>query len=185
MREMLIREAREADLPAILAVYRSAGLERGRGLSLDTALRVFRRMKGYPDYRVFVAVLDGAVVGTFALLIMENLANGGLPSAVVEDVAVAADRQGQGIGGRMMAFALERCRRRGCYKMALSSNEKRTATHRFYESLGFARHGFSFRVEPNPCPRLPGVSGPRPRRRRSGAPSRYRRTPGPRPRSAR
>ena len=36
----------------------------------------------------------------------------------------------------------------GCYKMALSSNLKREAAHRFYDSLGFGRHGYSFLIEP-------------------------------------
>jgi len=36
------------------------------------------------------------------------------------------------------------CRSAGCYKLALSSNLKRAGAHRFYDSLGFERHGFSF-----------------------------------------
>jgi hypothetical protein len=46
----------------------------------------------------------------------------------------------------MMRFALDRCCEAGCYKMALSSNLRRPAAHRFYESLGFARHGYSFSI---------------------------------------
>ena len=66
----------------------------------------------------------------------------------VEDVAVLPDRQGQGIGKAMMAFALERCREAGCYKMALSSNLKRGPAHAFYDALGFERHGYSFVIRP-------------------------------------
>jgi hypothetical protein len=32
--------------------------------------------------------------------------------------------------------------------MALSSNLKRQKAHDFYDSLGFERHGYSFRVNP-------------------------------------
>jgi GNAT superfamily N-acetyltransferase len=64
----------------------------------------------------------------------------------VEDVAVAPERQGQGIGRAMMEHALAECRKAGCYKLALSSNVKREGAHRFYESLGFERHGYSFAV---------------------------------------
>jgi hypothetical protein len=31
--------------------------------------------------------------------------------------------------------------------MALSSSRQRSAAHRFYESLGFVRHGYSFSTE--------------------------------------
>jgi GNAT superfamily N-acetyltransferase len=86
----------------------------------------------------------GEVVGTYALLVMHNLAHQGTPSAIVEDVVVSAERQSQGIGQQMMAHAQEQARVAGCYKMVLSSNQKRERAHAFYESLGFQRHGFSF-----------------------------------------
>lgn len=41
-------------------------------------------------------------------------------------------------------FAL--AHKKGCYKAALSSNLKRERAHAFYESLGFERHGYSFRI---------------------------------------
>jgi GNAT superfamily N-acetyltransferase len=50
----------------------------------------------------------------------------------------------------MMAFARERCREKRCYKLVLSSNAKRESAHAFYESLGFARHGYSFRLDLGP-----------------------------------
>ncbi len=86
------------------------------------------------------------IVGSFALLVMDNLGHLGTPSGIVEDVVVAPARQSQGIGQAMMEFALERCREKGCYKLVLSSNAKRTRAHAFYESLGYERHGYSFRV---------------------------------------
>jgi GNAT superfamily N-acetyltransferase len=85
-------------------------------------------------------------VGTFALLVMHNLGHLGAPSAIVEDVAVAPALQGNGIGKTMIQCALGLSRAKGCYKLMLSSNAKREHAHAFYESLGFERHGFSFRV---------------------------------------
>jgi GNAT superfamily N-acetyltransferase len=46
----------------------------------------------------------------------------------------------------MMRRAMDECRQAGCYKLALSSNLKREAAHRFYEGLGFEKHGYSFWV---------------------------------------
>lgn len=142
-----IREANESDLARVLSVYRDAGLDTHRSLELHEAQSLFRRMSSYPWYRVYIAEAEDEVVGTFALLIMDNLANGGVPSGVVEDVAVARAAQGHDIGRTMMRFALDECRRHGCYKMLLSSNQMRVEAHRFYEALGFTRHGYSFRVE--------------------------------------
>ena len=141
-----IREARAADVEHVLGVYRDAGLETHRSLSIQTARSIFEKMRSYPSYRVHVAEVDGIICGTFALLIMDNLANGGMPSGIVEDVAVTPSFQRRGIGKAMMRFAIEKCKRSGCYKMMLSCNEMRAQAHKFYESLGFVRHGFSYRV---------------------------------------
>jgi len=65
---------------------------------------------------------------------------------VVEDVAVLPAWQGHGIGRAMMEHARAQCRTAGCYKLSLSSNLKREAAHRFYDALGFERHGYSFQV---------------------------------------
>lgn len=143
-----VREAGESDLAAVLALYAQPGLDDGQVLGIEEARRVFARFSLYPDYHLYVAVLDGTVVGTFALLIMDNLAHLGTPSGVVEDVVVAAECRSQGIGRRMMEFARARCAERGCYKLALSSNLKRERAHQFYDDLGFDRHGYSFRISP-------------------------------------
>jgi GNAT superfamily N-acetyltransferase len=62
-------------------------------------------------------------------------------------VAVAPHWQRRGIGRAMIRQAIEFCRAKGCYKLALSSNVRRGPAHAFYESLGFRRHGYSFTVE--------------------------------------
>jgi GNAT superfamily N-acetyltransferase len=46
-----------------------------------------------------------------------------------------------------MAYAMDICRAKGCYKLVLSSNQKREDAHRFYEKLGFTKHGYSFLIE--------------------------------------
>lgn len=144
--EILLRKAHESDLPGLLALYRQLGQDDGSVLSLDDARCIFERFKHYPSYDLHVAELDERIVGTFALLVMDNLGHMGSPSAVLEDVVVDQGLRGKGIGKLMMEYAHEICRQQGCYKMTFSSNRNREAAHRFYESLGFTRHGFSFYI---------------------------------------
>jgi len=154
------REASKADLPDILRLLAQPNMDDGQVLSLTEAEQVFDRMAHYPDYRIVVAIHDARIVGTFALLIMDNLGHRGAPSGVIEDVAVDPQCQGQGIGKAMVRHALRVCGERGCYKVALSSNLKRERAHAFYESLDFERHGYSFRIMP--LPPLPADAALRP-----------------------
>ena len=140
------REASKADLPEVLRLYAQPALDDGKVVSLFEAERLFERIARYPDYKIYVAVCEGHVVGTFALLLMDNLAHMGAPSAVIEDVAVDPGWQGRGVGRMMMGYAIQICGEKGCYKTALSSNLKREQAHAFYESLGFEHHWYSFRI---------------------------------------
>ena len=142
-----IREATEEDLPAILGLYFSAKIGSDRNFSLDEARVHFGKFKLYPYFRIFVALVDEKIVGTYELLIMDNLAKRGKNSGVVEDVAVDPFYQGRGVGRAMMEHAREQCRVHDCYKVMLSSNLNRENAHRFYEALGFERHGYSFQIQ--------------------------------------
>lgn len=141
---LTIRQATEADLPAVLALYAQPGVDDGKTLPIEQAQAVLTEFARYPNYRLFVACDGSDVVGTFALLVMHNLAHCGAPSAIAEDVVVTHQRRGQGIGRQLMAHAMAEAARAGCYKLALSSNGKRDGAHAFYDGLGFERHGLSF-----------------------------------------
>ena len=143
-----IRRAERADLPAVLALYAQPDLDDGKVLPIAEAEHIYAQFARYPDYTLYVAECDGRVVGSFALLVMDNLGHLGASSAIVEDVVVDPALHGEGIGQAMMGFALAEAGKKRCYKLVLSSNAKRERAHRFYESLGFERHGYSFRI---PC----------------------------------
>jgi len=141
-----IRPATSDDLPRLLELYQLLGVGAEPELGLDQARRVFDALASVPGHDVYVAESEDVVVGTFGLIFIGGLAHGARCFGLVEDVVVATDARGQGIGKAMMRFAMQRCAERHCYKLALSSHLRREAAHRFYEGLGFAKHGYSFLV---------------------------------------
>lgn len=142
-----IRKSSKADLPTILALYAELEVKDAPMLDLPAAERIFARMENYPSYVIYVAETEGEIIGTFALLIMDNLAHLGASAGIVENVVVHPRVQGQGVGKIMMKRAMGICAEAGCYKLVLSSSIKRERAHQFYESLGFERYGYSFRIE--------------------------------------
>lgn len=147
MGDLEIREARESDLPEVLRLYALPEFDDGRVLSLEAAAARLARMKTYPDYRLYVALDEGRIVGTFTLLVAEKILHLGSSAAIVDDVIVDTQCRSRGIGRAMMEAAMGIARTKGCYKLALSTNVRRADAHRFYESLGFARHGYSYILE--------------------------------------
>ena len=141
-----VRQAVLQDVPRLLELYRLLDVGDDPQLGLEQARQRFLAIAATADHTVHVAQSDGRIVGTFALILIAGLAHGARPFAIVEDVVVDAPLQGRGVGRQMMRFAMDRCVERGCYKLALSSHLSRDQAHRFYESLGFAKHGFSYLV---------------------------------------
>lgn len=59
-------------------------------------------------------------------------------------MTILSDYRGKGYGKQMMQKALSISADASCYKVTLSSNITRERTHKFYQSLGFKQHGWSF-----------------------------------------
>lgn len=142
-----VRVAGKSDIAVVTQLL--AQMDAGEApMPVTRAERIFRQMSRYPDYRCYLAFDGDAPVGTFTLLMFDALVHGGTREALVDGVVVTPERRGQGIGKLMLAEAMRIARESGCYKLALSSNKKREDAHRFYESLGFQRHGVSFAIDP-------------------------------------
>ena len=143
---VVIRRATPDDLTRLLELYVLLDVGDASELEPAEARRVFDALAEVPGHEIHVAESEQGVVGTFALVFIGGLAHGARCSGLVEDVVVATEARGQGIGKAMMRFAMQRCAERRCYKLALSSHLCREEAHRFYEALGFGKHGYSFLV---------------------------------------
>jgi glucosamine-phosphate N-acetyltransferase len=97
-----------------------------------------------PNLRTYVAVWQGKVVGTTRLLVERKFIHGGGLVGHVEDVAVAAPYQHQGIGTALVRHAVSEAKRLGCYKVILDSFDDLTP---FYERLGFRPYNRGLRLD--------------------------------------
>jgi len=142
-----IRIALAADVASLLSLYKLLEVVTEPAVSLERALGCFRDLESNPHHRLYVAEVDATVVGTFSLIFIPGLSHSARDSCVVEDVVVANEMQGAGIGKQMMRFAMAACVARHCYKLVLSSHVQRERAHRFYEGLGFRKHGYSYLLD--------------------------------------
>ena len=150
MEDLVIREARRADLAAIVALFAadevSGGIDTTDPGALPDYEAQFDRIAASTNETLFVAELRGAVVGTFELMIARSLPYRASTSCILEAVQVRPDMRGKRIGEAMVRWAMGEARRRGAQKLKLTSNLKRADAHRFYERLGFTRSHAGFGI---------------------------------------
>ena len=87
-----------------------------------------------PGSVVFLARLDGAIVGSLTLVLYR------IPTGLkawIEDVVVDDAARGHGIGEALNLAALEEARRRGVKGVSLTSRPSREAANRLYQRIGF------------------------------------------------
>ena len=136
----IVRPATPEDLPELVRLLsiEDEGIRRSEGSPADAcyadALAAIARD---PQNAVMVAEIDGKVVGTFQLTIIQQLSNRGGRVAQIESVVVDPDMRSRGIGEAMMRWAIDEARRRRCVRVQLTSNKVRRRAHVFYERLGF------------------------------------------------
>lgn len=145
-----IRAAERRDLRAILALI----ADDDRGLHPDRPdaplapyEASFAEIEADSRNELFVAELEGSVVGTFQLSYLPHIFDGGGERAQIEGMFVAGAARRNGVGRAMVDFALARARARGCSMAQLYSNKARTGAHAFYAASGFVQTHEGFKAE--------------------------------------
>lgn len=135
----MIRRAAAEDWEAWLAVHESVAAE-GRWigaevpLDLDRVRRMFDEHVGDENKAVFVAEVDGQVVGNLGIHV--------LGYGVAEfGMAVLDGFRGQGVGSALLEAGIAFARERGAHKVALQMWPHNEAGRRLYEKFGFVEEG--------------------------------------------
>lgn len=91
--------------------------------------RIFAEQK---ESYACVAAYGERLVGFGSLFVLNRIRGG--CSAIIEDMVVAADVRGQGIGRLVLDDLLAQARTRACFKITLESSEM---AREFYRAAGF------------------------------------------------
>lgn len=138
---LTFRLATRADVPEIVRMLADDELGRQRERYEDPLpecyYAAFEQIDGNLYFELVVAEMDGRVVGTLQLIFIPSISFQGGLRAQVESVRVDSALRGQGIGQKMMEWAMQRARERGAHVVQLTTHNTRADAHRFYERLGF------------------------------------------------
>ncbi|WP_137821178.1 GNAT family N-acetyltransferase [Pseudomonas sp. D(2018)] len=140
----VIRDAVEADLPGILAIYNDA-VEYTTAIWNETLVDLANRRAWLAErtaagFPVLVAVnqaddvLGYASYGTWRTI-------EGFRHTVEHSVYVRGDQRGQGLGPALMQALIERARKAGLHVMVAAIESENAASIRLHERLGFVTTG--------------------------------------------
>jgi GNAT superfamily N-acetyltransferase len=140
---VVLRRARAGDVAAIvdlLAADQLGATRDGVNSAADLAAyqEAFRAIDADPAHLLVVAQAGQRLVATMQLSFLPGLARRGALRAQIEAVRVDSACRGQGLGARMIGWAIDEARRRGCGLVQLTTDKSRADAHRFYQRLGFA-----------------------------------------------
>lgn len=135
--EIRIRRGRRKDYTALAAL--------GGWPSVDAqparSVRLFRRVVSDLAYDLYVAEADERIIGLVAVSYVRVLPLGG-QRAQLEELVVDRDHRGQGIGRKLVDFALRRAEKRGVRSIEARSADE--SVGRFLEHVGFRAEGRSY-----------------------------------------
>ncbi len=143
MVDITIRELEEKDL--FMGFLESMdSLKLASNLDTDKAKKIFEKINSNSNHFVYVAILDGRVVGSTSMIIEPKFIHDGENVAHIEDVVVSKEHQGKGIGEMLMNSLLELAKDNNCYKTILDCSDE---VKPFYEKIGFKRTSNGMRYD--------------------------------------
>lgn len=86
---------------------------------------------------LLVAEVDGKVVSTVQMAIVESLTHNVRGFAVIENVVTHGDFRNQGYASALLQRASEIAKKRRCYKLFLETGSNKESTLNFYRQNGF------------------------------------------------
>lgn len=143
MSDIIIRQLKQEDLfngflESLDTLRKASNIEDSK------AKEIFSKIKSNPDHVIFVALLDGKIVGSTTLFIEQKFIHDGGLVGHIEDVVVSKNHQGKDIGKKLICQALEYAKEKNCYKTILDCEE---GVKPFYEKLGFKAHSIGMRYD--------------------------------------
>jgi glucosamine-phosphate N-acetyltransferase len=143
MTDVIVRQIKEEDLlNGFLESLDS--LRKASDIDHEKAKKVLEVVQSNPNHVVFVAILDNKIVGSTTLLIEPKFIHEGGLVGHIEDVVVTKEKQGLGIGEKLIEYSLEHAKKTGCYKTILDCTDD---VKPFYEKIGFKRHSNAMRFD--------------------------------------
>lgn len=138
MSDLTLEPAAHEDLAAIGRLLEEliAAVENDASFDSGHALQNCRTMMDDANSHMIVAKERRTVAGFISFTTRKTLLHSE-PSGLVDELVVAENYRGRGIGHRLIEAAISKCKELGCSEIEVSTEKSNTAARRFYARCGF------------------------------------------------
>jgi len=138
---ILFRQANLDDLPTIVQFLADdpLGSEREKFETPlpDSYIDAFNAITTDSNNELIVAAHENEIIGTLQLTFIPGLSYQGSWRMLIEGVRVSREYRSQGIGKRILQWAIDYAKEKNCQMVQLTSTKERMRAIKFYEFLGF------------------------------------------------
>ena len=148
MKDILVREATKSDLPAIgkLLEDLTNAMDNTEGIDTGIALKTCEQLLNDASSHILVAAREETPVGFINFTVRQTILHRS-PSALIDELIVAEEYRGKGVGKQLVQAAIDECRQLGCCEVEVSTEKTNLKAREFYKKCGFEQKGTLFEVD--------------------------------------
>jgi len=148
MNDILVREAKESDLPAIgkLLEDLTNAMDNTEGMDIGIAIKTCEHLLNDTRSHFLVAAAEGTPVGLINFTTRQTVLHRS-PSALIDELVVAEEYRGKGVGKQLVQAAIEKCRQLGCCEVEVSTEKTNLKAREFYKQCGLEEIGTLFETD--------------------------------------
>jgi GNAT superfamily N-acetyltransferase len=148
MKDIVVRQATKADLPAMGRLLEELADAMGdtKGIDMGTAVKTCGDLLNAAGSHLLVAEMDGKPMGFVHFAVRQSILHRA-PSALIDELVVAEECRGKGVGRELVMAVLEKCKQLGCCEVEVSTEKTNAEAREFYEKCGFEERGVLFEVD--------------------------------------
>jgi ribosomal protein S18 acetylase RimI-like enzyme len=148
MTDILTREAEESDLPIIekLMTELIEVLDNTKDINIRQVVNNCKNLLKDETSYLLVAEIEGTVTGFINFTTRQTILHQDL-SGLIDELVVAKEFRGKGVGNQLLLAAIRKCRQLGCREVEVSTEKTNTKAREFYKKCGFEERGLLFELD--------------------------------------
>ncbi len=136
---MLIRKAKAADAEALKSLYfeHFTSFPPQEEQDMSVWAQTLDKFEKNDNMYLLVLEIDGTVVSSLQMAIIESLTHNIRPFAIIENVVTHLEYRNKGFASALLSKATEIAKNKGAYKISLETGSNKEETLNFYRNNGF------------------------------------------------